>query len=138
MAQVAVDGVDVRKRPMTRELKRVILASSAGTVFDWYDFYLYGSLAAIIGVGIVGLVAASVVAARNAVALRGDGLSIAEETGDHDSNIRQLARSIFGDYVVAFEITSVLLVVAVVGTVVLTRRMRSSDDSSTGSRAQGA
>jgi MFS family permease len=36
-------------RPMTREEKRVILASSAGTVFEWYDFYLYGSLAAVIG-----------------------------------------------------------------------------------------
>ncbi len=49
MAQVAVEGVDERKRPMTRDEKRVILASSAGTVFEWYDFYLYGSLAAIIG-----------------------------------------------------------------------------------------
>ncbi len=38
-----------RKRPMTREEKKVILASSAGTIFEWYDFYLYGSLAAIIG-----------------------------------------------------------------------------------------
>ncbi len=38
-----------RKRPMTREEKRVILASSAGTIFEWYDFYLYGSLATIIG-----------------------------------------------------------------------------------------
>ena len=27
----------------------MIIASSAGTVFEWYDFYLYGSLAAIIG-----------------------------------------------------------------------------------------
>src|ERR687893_615901 len=36
-------------RPMTREEKKVILASSLGTVFEWYDFYLYGSLAAIIG-----------------------------------------------------------------------------------------
>ncbi|RTL66701.1 MAG: MFS transporter [Hyphomicrobiales bacterium] len=34
---------------MTREEKKVILASSAGTVFEWYDFYLYGSLAAVIG-----------------------------------------------------------------------------------------
>ena len=39
----------VRSRPMTRDEKRVILASSLGTVFEWYDFYLYGSLAAIIG-----------------------------------------------------------------------------------------
>ncbi len=38
-----------RKRLMTREERRVILASSAGTIFEWYDFYLYGSLAAIIG-----------------------------------------------------------------------------------------
>ncbi|WP_262031489.1 MFS transporter [Microvirga sp. Mcv34] len=36
-------------RPMTREEKKVILASSLGTVFEWYDFYLYGSLATIIG-----------------------------------------------------------------------------------------
>ena len=42
-------SVDERKRPMTKEEKRVILASSAGTIFEWYDFYLYGSLAAIIG-----------------------------------------------------------------------------------------
>ena len=34
---------------MTREERQVILASSLGTVFEWYDFYLYGSLAAIIG-----------------------------------------------------------------------------------------
>jgi MFS family permease len=35
-------------RPMTREEKKVIFASSLGTVFEWYDFYLYGSLAGII------------------------------------------------------------------------------------------
>ena len=38
-----------RSRPMTREERKVILASSLGTVFEWYDFYLYGSLAVIIG-----------------------------------------------------------------------------------------
>lgn len=36
-------------RPMTSAEKKVIFASSLGTVFEWYDFYLYGSLAAIIG-----------------------------------------------------------------------------------------
>jgi MFS family permease len=35
-------------RPMSSEEKKVIFASSLGTVFEWYDFYLYGSLAAII------------------------------------------------------------------------------------------
>jgi len=34
---------------MTKEERFVILASSLGTVFEWYDFYLYGSLASIIG-----------------------------------------------------------------------------------------
>jgi MFS family permease len=34
---------------MTAEERKVILASSLGTVFEWYDFYLYGSLAVIIG-----------------------------------------------------------------------------------------
>ena len=35
-------------RPMSKEERKVIFASSLGTVFEWYDFYLYGSLAAII------------------------------------------------------------------------------------------
>ena len=38
----------VASRPMSAEEKKVIFASSLGTVFEWYDFYLYGSLAAII------------------------------------------------------------------------------------------
>ncbi|HWK83982.1 MAG TPA: MFS transporter [Caldimonas sp.] len=48
MATSAVPvGANIAK-PMTREEKKVIFASSLGTVFEWYDFYLYGSLAAII------------------------------------------------------------------------------------------
>jgi hypothetical protein len=35
-------------RGMTAEERKVIFASSLGTVFEWYDFYLYGSLAGII------------------------------------------------------------------------------------------
>jgi MFS family permease len=50
MASSEVIGEQVsRSRAMTAEEKKVILASSAGTIFEWYDFYLYGSLAAIIG-----------------------------------------------------------------------------------------
>ena len=45
--QTAAGGA--RTRPMTAEERKVILASSLGTVFEWYDFYLYGSLAAVIG-----------------------------------------------------------------------------------------
>ena len=49
MANISIDGAANRSRPMTKEERKVILASSAGTIFEWYDFYLYGSLAAIIG-----------------------------------------------------------------------------------------
>ena len=41
-----------------------------------------------------------------------------------DANIKQLSRNLFGDQVFAFELTGVLLVVAVAGTVVMTRRER--------------
>src|SRR5262245_44784577 len=40
--------IAAQKTPMTGEEKKVIFASSLGTVFEWYDFYLYGSLAGII------------------------------------------------------------------------------------------
>jgi MFS family permease len=45
MANAAAESAN---RPMTAEEKKVIFASSLGTVFEWYDFYLYGSLAAVI------------------------------------------------------------------------------------------
>ncbi|WP_422030417.1 MFS transporter [Reyranella sp.] len=40
-----VGSVNDRGRPMTREERKVIVASSVGTVFEWYDFYLAGALA---------------------------------------------------------------------------------------------
>jgi len=42
-----------KNRPMTPEERKVIIASSAGTVFEWYDFYLAGSLAANIAAAFV-------------------------------------------------------------------------------------
>jgi MFS family permease len=48
MASIAGAGGQAAAAPMTKEEKKVIFASSLGTVFEWYDFYLYGSLAAII------------------------------------------------------------------------------------------
>lgn len=48
MSMAQASGV-AQPRPMTREERKVILASSLGTVFEWYDFYLYGSLATMIG-----------------------------------------------------------------------------------------
>jgi MFS family permease len=46
---MAADGKAVPSSAgLTKEERKVIFASSLGTVFEWYDFYLYGSLAAII------------------------------------------------------------------------------------------
>lgn len=48
MADIAAMG-GPKAAPMTGEQKKVIFASSLGTIFEWYDFYLYGSLAVYIG-----------------------------------------------------------------------------------------
>ncbi|MGN7982220.1 MFS transporter [Burkholderia sp. 22313] len=45
---MATLGGQISHSPMTGEEKKVIFASSLGTVFEWYDFYLAGSLAAYI------------------------------------------------------------------------------------------
>ena len=47
---VTADGrkVSAASTAMTKEERKVIFASSLGTVFEWYDFYLYGALASII------------------------------------------------------------------------------------------
>ncbi|KGS00693.1 MFS transporter [Burkholderia sp. ABCPW 111] len=45
---MATVGGQIAHTPMTGDEKRVIFASSLGTVFEWYDFYLAGSLAAYI------------------------------------------------------------------------------------------
>ncbi|MFJ2990087.1 MFS transporter [Collimonas sp. NPDC087041] len=46
--QPTAGGLKPAARGITPEERKVIFASSLGTVFEWYDFYLYGSLAAII------------------------------------------------------------------------------------------
>jgi len=78
-------------------------------------------LAAIVGVGLLGLISASIIQGREVLRQRSAGIDTIA-TGDHDANIKQLAISLFSNYVFAFELTSVLLVVAVVGTVLLARR----------------
>ena len=39
----------LQREPTEKEIKLVIAASSAGTVFEWYDFFIYGTLAGVIG-----------------------------------------------------------------------------------------
>jgi NADH-quinone oxidoreductase subunit J len=82
-------------------------------------------IAGVVGLGMVGLLTAAVVSGSDALRLRGAGIADPVAGENADANIQQLANSIFSDYVFAFEITSVLLVVAVVGTVLLARRRTS-------------
>ena len=79
-------------------------------------------LAGIAGLGLLGLLVIAVSRGVEMLTTRAEGLATSAEGASGDANIQQLARSVFGDYVVAFELTSVLLVVAVVGTVMLARR----------------
>ena len=78
--------------------------------------------APVVGVGIAGLIGTAIIASRG---LLGAGPAISENGND----INDLARSVFSDYVFAFELTSVLLVIAVVGTVLLARKLPSGPES---------
>ncbi len=48
MTDSSMDAPEMDQRALDKRSRLVILASSVGTVIEWYDFYLYGSLAAII------------------------------------------------------------------------------------------
>ncbi len=80
-------------------------------------------LAAVMAVGLLGLLGAAIVRAEDALVINpGSGIDTAQATGDSDANIRQLAANLYGDHVFAFQLTSVLLIVAVAGTVLMTRK----------------
>jgi NADH-quinone oxidoreductase subunit J len=89
-------------------------------------FKLQRKFAGIVGGGVIGLVTVAAISSRDNIGLvkpvPSDAVATAEALGAHDSNIRRLARDLFTDHVLAFELTSVLLVIAVVGTVILARR----------------
>ena len=80
-------------------------------------------LAAVMAVGLVGLLGAAIVRAEDALQINpGSGIDTATATGNSDANVQQLAANLYGDHLFAFQLTSVLLIVAVVGTVLLTRK----------------
>ena len=79
-------------------------------------------IAGVVGLGMVGLLTTAVVSGSDVLRLRGSGIAESVAGENADANIQQLANSILSDNVFAFEVTSVLLVVAVVGTVLLARR----------------
>jgi NADH-quinone oxidoreductase subunit J len=79
-------------------------------------FPIQRPLAAVVGLGVTGLVIAAVVRAKDTLA---EGAPLGAEG---DQNVQALARNLFSDHVFAFEFTSILLIVAVAGTVLLTRK----------------
>jgi MFS family permease len=46
---MASAAANVVQEPSKKDIRLVIAASSLGTVFEWYDFFIYGTLAVIIG-----------------------------------------------------------------------------------------
>jgi NADH-quinone oxidoreductase subunit J len=93
-------------------------------------FPIQRPLAVVIGIGFAGLVIAAVTRARatlgeSADSLRSAGGPEAKAAAESElayGNVREIARNLFSDHVFAFEFTSILLVVAVAGTVLLTRK----------------
>jgi NADH-quinone oxidoreductase subunit J len=79
-------------------------------------------LAAALGVVAIGLIVMTVFAAGGRRITGEHSVGGALSTGEPDINV--LAKSLFSDYVFAFELTSLLLVIAVVATVLLARRPR--------------
>ncbi len=91
-------------------------------------FKLQRKVAALVGGALIGLIAFAAISSRDNIGTTGN--VPVDTSADPDSNIRALARDLFSDHVLAFELTSVLLVIAVVGTVLVARRApKSSPDS---------
>lgn len=86
-------------------------------------------IAGVTGVGMLVLLTLAALAGDDEVVARGEGIASAVAENDANANVRQVAVSVFSDHVVAFEATSVLLVVAVVGTVMLARRKKTSTEA---------
>ena len=95
-------------------------------------FKVQRPVAAVVGVALVSLLGIAIVASRDAgTAVSGSGLEVLEADGSaaHDGNIKALARDLFSNNVLAFELTSVLLVIAVVGTVMLARKPKRGEST---------
>ncbi len=92
-------------------------------------FRVQRPVAVVVGVAMVSLVGLAVIASRErtiATSVPSDAVADAL-TDPADGNVRAIARDVFSDHVLAFELTSVLLVIAVVGTVILARKPRKGE-----------
>ena len=92
-------------------------------------FKVQRPVAAIVGAGLAGLLGLAVIVSRKAVTpVVAQSQAVQDAAADsHNSNIKALARDVFSDHVLAFELTSVLLVIAVVATVMLARKPRKGE-----------
>ena len=84
-------------------------------------FKVQRPVASVVGAGLMVLIGTAIIVSRKA-AVPPSPQSHALDS--HDGNIKALARDLFSDHVLAFELTSVLLVIAVVATVLLARKPR--------------
>ena len=87
-------------------------------------FKVQRPIAAVIGAGLVSIIGLAIIVSRSAkVPLVTQSQAVQDATLDpQDGNVRALARDVFSDHVLAFELTSVLLVIAVIATVMLARK----------------
>lgn len=89
---------------------------------------LVGQRIAAVIVGVAGAAVLSLLVVRGVEVTTGARSTTAAIEGADKSNIRLLGEAVFTDYVFAFEVTSVLLVIAVVGAVVLARKSREDEE----------
>ena len=94
-------------------------------------FKIQRPAAVAVGAGLLSLISLAIIVSRDAIpptVVPSDAVQAALD-GSHDSNIRAIARDVFSDHVLAFELTSVLLVIAVVATVMLARKPRRGESA---------
>lgn len=94
-------------------------------------FRIQRPAAVAVGAGLLSMIAVAIIVSRDAKPPKvtpSDAVQAAID-GSHDSNIRAIARDVFSDHVLAFELTSVLLVIAVVATVLLARKPRKGEST---------
>lgn len=94
-------------------------------------FRIQRPAAVAVGAGLLSVLGLAIITSRDAktpTVVPSDAVQAALD-GSHDSNVRAIARDVFSDHVLAFELTSVLLVIAVVATVMLARKPRKGESS---------
>ena len=101
----------------------VIMLLGVDTVESWEQGPLSAQRYIAGAIGIIGAAMVAILATR-AIDLTE---RVASDTSAGESNIVAVGRTLFTDYVFAFELTGVLLVVAVVGAVVMARRPKGAD-----------